>query len=287
MKRSRKFKLDKEAVKKINSEFDDKDLSDYTNYDVYEEEKPKHRFLKKLIIRLVILCVIVMIVNIAILLYTGRLWFNEPKKRDYPIRGPVVTEEMGKISWKSFGSQNIQMAYIRATKGTSFEDANFRDNWNDSEKSELYTGAYHVLVLDSDGEKQAEHFIETVGDDLSGRLIPAVEIRLRGLYKLLPPDFYEASDNLSAYCDKIYEQYGVKPVIYCTSRTYSKMIEGDKRFDDCPIWYESLYSKPDENINWQFWSYTDRIKFSYYESGGYLEMAVFNGSEDDIKKFIM
>ena len=44
-----------------------------------------------------------------------------------------------------------------------------------------------MLELDTDGTKQAEHFINAVGDDLSGRLIPAVEVRLRGLYRLLPP----------------------------------------------------------------------------------------------------
>ena len=87
MKRSKKFKLDKEAINKIDSEYDDRDLSNYTNYEVYEEEKPRHRFLKKLVKRLIILCAVVLVINLAVLLYTGRLWFNEPKKRDYPIRG--------------------------------------------------------------------------------------------------------------------------------------------------------------------------------------------------------
>ena len=55
MKRSKKFKLDKEAINKIDSEYDDRDLSNYTNYEVYEEETPRHRFLKKLVKRLIIL----------------------------------------------------------------------------------------------------------------------------------------------------------------------------------------------------------------------------------------
>ena len=38
MKRSKKFKLDNEAINKIDSEYDDRDLSNYTNYEVYEEE---------------------------------------------------------------------------------------------------------------------------------------------------------------------------------------------------------------------------------------------------------
>ena len=38
MKRSKKFKLDKEAINKIDSEYDDRDLSNYTNYEVYEKK---------------------------------------------------------------------------------------------------------------------------------------------------------------------------------------------------------------------------------------------------------
>ena len=93
---------------------------------------------------------------------------------------------MGEIRWKSFAKQNIQTAYIRANKGTTFEDGAFRDNWNGSKDTDISVGAYHVLELDTDGTKQAEHFINAVGEDLSGRLIPAVEVRLRGLYRLLP-----------------------------------------------------------------------------------------------------
>ena len=64
MKRSKKFKLDKEAINKIDSEYDDRDLSNYTNYEVYEEEKPRHRFLKKLVKRLIILCAVVLVINL-------------------------------------------------------------------------------------------------------------------------------------------------------------------------------------------------------------------------------
>ena len=228
-----------------------------------------------------------LVINIAVLLYTGRLWFNEPKKRDYPIRGPVVTESMGEIRWKSFAKQNIQTAYIRATKGTTFEDGAFRDNWNGSKGTDISVGAYHVLEFDTDGTKQAEHFINAVGEDLSGRLIPAVEVRLRGLYRLLPPDYYEAADNLADFCDRIEKQYGVRPVIYCTERTYKNIVASDSRFNKDKIWYESLFSKPDEDMNWTFWTYTNRVKFSFYESGEYLHMTVFNGSEDDFKKLIL
>ncbi len=76
-----------------------------------------------------------------------------------------------RYSWKRFVlKQNIQTAYIRATKGTTFEDGAFRDNWNGLKGTLIYQcrHAYHVLELDTDGTKQAEHFINAVGEDLSG-----------------------------------------------------------------------------------------------------------------------
>ncbi len=287
MKSKKKFKLDKETIDKIDTEFDDRDISGFTNYDVYEEEKPKKRFLRRLLIRLVILCVIILVINLIVLFATGQIWFNEPKKRDFPIRGPVVTEDMGEIKWKSFAKQNIQLAYIRATKGTSFEDGSFRDNWNDSADTEIPVGALHIFEPDTDGARQAEHFIETVGDDLSGRLCPAAEVKLRGLYKFLPPDYGEAADNLADFCEAIEKQYGVKPILLCTERTYKNIISGDERFEDCSIWYESLFSEPDEGVDWTFWGYTNRVKFAYYDSNSYLYMTVFKGSEKDFNKLIL
>ena len=192
-------------------------------------------------------------INLAVLFVYRQIRFNEPKKRDYPIRGPVVTESMGEIRWKSFaGKISRPCLYIRVIKGTTFEDGAFRDNWNGSKDTDISVGAYHVLELDTDGTKQAEHFINAVGEDLSGRLIPAVEVRPRGLYRLLPPDYYEAADNLADFCDRIEKQYGVRPVIYCTERTYKNIVASDSRFNKDKIWYESLFSKPDEDMDWTF-----------------------------------
>ena len=48
----------------------------------------------------------------------------------------------------------------------------FRDNWNGSKDTDISVGAYHVLELDTDGTKQAEHFINAVGEDLKRQAYP-------------------------------------------------------------------------------------------------------------------
>lgn len=276
--KAKNFKLTKEARQRIENEFDGESAENFTNYDIYEE-KPKRRRWRKLIISVVIVCVLVLAVNVGLLLFTGQLWFNEPRKRDYPVRGPVISESEGKVSWNGFAEQNIQMSYIRATKSTAYEDKNFEQNKKGAADTELPVGYLHVFDLTMDGTDQAEHFADTAGD-LSGLLVPAVEVDRTGFYKIVPVDYDDLSEKLSDYVNAIERYCGRKPVIKCGKDIYENVVSREE-FDDCPVWYVSEYSKPDENVRWDFWGYSSRVKFNYYESGGYLEMTLFNGSEEE------
>lgn len=292
-KRTKKFELDDEAKRRIDEEFDDGELTGYTNYEPppsdedIQRKKLRKKRRRKFIFRLIVFCFIVIFINLAVWISTGQLWFNEPRKRDYPVRGPVITEEEGEINWEKFAAQNIQMAYIRATKSTAYVDKQFEYNKKKSAETQLPVGYYHVFDISMDGGEQAEHFIDTAGSP-DGRVVPAVEVRRTGFYRLLPVDHEELAEKLADYADTIEEYYGVRPVIFCNENIYRNVVEANENLlGDCPIWIESLYSKPDEDISWDFWGYTDRIKFNYYESGGYLKMVLFGGSEEEFSKFIL
>lgn len=245
-------------------------------------EKKESRRLKRLwkwFIRALIFFVIVMAIDIAALMFSGKLRFNEPKKRDYPVRGPVVTDKMGSVNWSRFVKQNFQMAYIRATKSTTYVDSNFEKNKKGSAKTNLPTGFLHEFDISMDGEDQAKHFIETVGD-MDGRIIPCVDITRRGVNALIPVDYDKAADRLRKFIDAVEAEYDTAVIIKCDKKTYEKIAVKDE-FDDSYIWYLSEYSKPDEEVEWDMWTYSERMKFNFYESKGFLEMAIFNGSEED------
>ena len=214
------FKLDDDAVEQINSEFPDDEIIDV---------KPKHR-LRRFIIRFSLLCIIIIMINIAVLFFTGKLWFNQPDKNDYPVRGALIDSDMGKIRWDVFSKQNISAAYIRATKGTSFKDEQFDDNWKASHDSELLTGAYHVFSLNTDGKKQAEYFCSVIEKSMNGRLVPAVEVKLTGIYAVVAPDKDKIVSNLRDFCNYIESRYGVKPVIMCTNRSYEKYVQNGRGY---------------------------------------------------------
>ncbi|MDE6149744.1 MAG: hypothetical protein K2F81_06590 [Ruminococcus sp.] len=271
-KYTQEFQLDDDVIEQIDNEF--------SAEEIVEEplRKSKHR-LRRFIVRFSILCIIIILINIAVLFFTGKLWFNQPDKKDYPIRGALVDSNMGEIRWDVFSRQNISAAYICATKGTSFKDEQFNENWKNSCECELLTGAYHIFKLNTDGKKQGEYFCDAMGDSLNGRLIPAVEVNLTGIYAVASPDKEKTVKRLSEFCIVIEEKYGVKPLIMCTNRSYEKYIQSE--FDEYPVCITDVYSEPEEGIDWDFWCYNNRVRVKGYENEkDYFSMFVYKDNID-------
>lgn len=292
------FRLSDEARAKIDFEYADvsekyrrsRGVYDFGEQDLredYEEEKPKkpkkHR-LRKFLVRLTILCILVMAADLGLLFFTGQLWFNQPRKRDHPIRGPVINEKAGEVDWERFAQQNIQMCYIRATKSTAYEDERFEENKVGSAKTDLPTGMLHIFDPAMDGTAQAEHFIKVCGS-MEGRLRPAVECAPNVMYRILSNDNDELSDRLRAFADRIEQEYGCTPVIKCGKEVYENVVK--EGFEDCPVWYESEFSKPADDVDWDFWGYSSRVKFDHYESHKFLEMTLLNGGEDRLEEMFI
>lgn len=198
----REFQLDEDAIERIDNEFPDEEIIEEP------PQKSNHR-LRRFIVRFSFLWIIIILINVAVLFFTGKLWFNQPDKKDYPIRGAFIDSDMGEIRWDVFSRQNISAAYIRATKGTSFKDEQFNENWRNSHECELLTGAYHVFKLNTDGKKQGEYFCDAMGDSIKGRLVPAVEVKLNGIYAVASPEKDKVVKSLSDFCSYVINKYDV------------------------------------------------------------------------------
>ena len=111
-------------------------------------------------------------VSAAVLLAAGVVCFllwqegllvpNRPSKEQFPVRGVDVSAHQGEIDWPVLAGQDLSFAFVKATEGSSFTDARFRENWEEARSCGLRVGAYHFFSFDSSGEAQAAHFIETV-----------------------------------------------------------------------------------------------------------------------------
>lgn len=258
---------------------------DFPEDEPSEKSRKKKSILRKLMIRLIAVCLVVLIVELGVLLWSGQIWFNEPKKKDYPVRGPIMDSKCGEIYWSKFGGQNIQMCYLRATKSTNYVDEQFEKNWKNCKKSKLPVGALHVFDLNTSGEAQAENFLSVTGD-MTGYLTPVVEISPGIWARIFSPGVNETGTYLRDFVNAVKKSCGAAPIIKCSQHAYEKYIKGE--FSDCMIWYESNFSQPDDDIDWTFWEYTSRAKLQCFENTGrHLYMSVYRYGEDEFKKLIL
>ena len=229
---------------------------------------------KKLFISFSVITVIC--ITAAALLYFGITQINHPPKDKYPIRGVDVSEYQGDIDWSVLSNQDIDFAFIKATEGSSYTDEHFYENWENATKTDLRIGAYHFFSLESSGKSQAEHFLDTV-QFVPNMLPPVVDVEPYGEYRDI------GSDNISElknWLTVTEEYYGVKPIIYTTSKWYKKQIKDS--FPDYDIWIRSVYSKPNKDVNWIFWQYSNRMNLDGYDGEEkYIDMNVFCGSAEE------
>lgn len=242
------------------------DIEEFDDYDIEQEyDKPvkKPKRLWKFLFRFVAFCFLVVAINLGVLLFSGKLWFNQPDKNQYPVRGAFVDSDMGRINWNTFSGQNISLAYIKATKGIAYKDDNFESYWAESKGCELMTGAYHQFAPTKSGRKQAEYFCNTVGKSIKGRLIPAVEVKLYGIYAVLPPDVEDVTKNLMEFCDYIKSRYGIYPIIITDKRCYEKYLS---EFDVFRFIMKSYFDDVKNGLPSDFWCYNPRVRVNGYEN---------------------
>lgn len=229
---------------------------------------------KRIIISLIALLAVSLII-LSALFWFGVIHFNDPPS-DF-ISGVDVSSYQGDIDWKTLSSQNIGFAFIKATEGSSYVDPCFDTNWSRAVDTGLRIGAYHFFSFESSGEKQAELFCNTVAP-VDNMLPPAVDVEYYGRFKSEKDlNVSDVKRELRILVDLLTDKYGMKPVIYATRETYDVFIKND--FDDCDLWFRSVYSSIPDEIECTFWQYSNRHRLDGYDGKeSYIDMNVFCGS---------
>lgn len=230
------------------------------------------------------LCIVLLIgiglcaATIVILLCNGVLWFNNPSRSAYPVRGVDVSSYQGEINWSVLSGQGINFAYIKATEGSSYKDNRFSYNWENAGKAGLKRGAYHFFSFESPGSAQAKNFIGSV-PVTSGCLPPAVDIELYGEKQKNSPERMKTIESLGELLGALEKQYGRKPILYVTGETYERYIRGS--FKDYKVWIRDVYKYPalSDNRGWALWQYSDhQVLKGYKGEEKFIDMNVFNGT---------
>ena len=201
-------------------------------------------------------------------------WFVDERNG---IIGVDVSSYQADIDMQKLKDQDLKFIYIKATEGSSMQDNRFSENWKNAQSASLLSGAYHFFSYDSEGKIQAENFINTVGQDMSGRLLPAVDVEYYGDKEINPPAKEDVVRELKAFLNLVEKTYGVKPLIYTRSDIYERYLKGE--FDEYKKWMSSLYTPLSWNYrdDWYIWQYLSRGELQGYSGGErYIDLNVLN-----------
>ena len=191
------------------------------------------------------------------------------------ILGVDVSSYQEGVDFSRLKEQGVEFAYIKATEGDSHVDNSFNEKWTKAFKAGLPAGAYHYFSYGVSGTKQAENFIATVGD-LSGRLIPAVDMELTVEEVYNPPAKDDVARGLKAFLAVVEEKYGVKPLIYAQKDYWDKYLADD--FSSYPRWMRNVFYPiyVDAGDDWLVWQYDDRGVLEGYGGEKYIDLNIVN-----------
>ena len=213
------------------------------------------------------------------MLYFGVIHINHPELNGYTVRGVDVSSYQGNIDWPLLAAQDIDFAYIKATEGSSSQDPYFCQNWQGASETNIRIGAYHFFSFESGGDTQARNFIDTV-EPVDNMLPPVIDVEYYGRFTSEDSiDVDSVKKELRIMVDLLTEEYGMKPVIYVSESSYKTIIKGS--FEDCGLWYRSVYSGIPDGVDWVFWQYSNRHRLKGYDGNEiFIDMNVFSGKEE-------
>lgn len=189
-------------------------------------------------------------------------------------QGIDVSNYQGSIKWDKIDKKIISFVFIKATEGLTYKDQYFTRNWNEASKNGFLKSAYHFYDTNSNGLKQAEHFINVIPKEKCA-LPPIVDIE-----KISNVEQGKVILEIKKYLEKIESHYGVKPIIYANIDTYNMYIKDI--FNNYLIWFPTYNADAPAITNWIFWQYTDSGNIKGIN--GPVDLNKFNGSGADLLK---
>lgn len=188
-------------------------------------------------------------------------------------RGIDVSKFQGTVNWTKVAKDStIKFVYIRATEGTSIQDAYYRTNLTKARKAGLLVGSYHVYSSKTTAYQQMGNIRKMIKKSEQD-LIPVLDIEGHHSGRL----YMERVDKLLELMES---EYGVKPMIYTSERVY-KTHFATKKYAKYHIFIANYRGYP--TTRFTLWQYTEKGHCSGIS--GYVDFNRFhrNHSLSDIK----
>lgn len=143
------------------------------------------------------------------------------------MKGIDVSSHNGDINWSSVKASGIEVVYVKATEGTTYQDPYLNNHYNGAKSVGLTTGFYHFLVGSSSPETQAENFYNNIKGK-ENNLLPCLDIEHSNNE---PSNFM---DYALRFIQKFKELSGMNICIYSGPYFINEYL--DKRLQCYPLW---------------------------------------------------
>ncbi|WP_264723361.1 MULTISPECIES: glycoside hydrolase family 25 protein [unclassified Wolbachia] len=184
------------------------------------------------------------------------------------------------VDFKLAKEDGILGVIHKATQGIRYIDPTYAERRKTAEEEGLMWGAYHFGVGEN-GKDQADHFLETVGND--SKVLLALDVEENRDGKNITPK--QAED----FVAKVREETGRLPLIY--GSPYFLKDFATPILMKCPLWIARWGVRPILPKGWKkwvIWQYTDGKsgkKPREVEGIGPCDRNKFNGTLEELKDF--
>lgn len=201
----------------------------------------------------------------------------------HSVYGIDVSRHQGDIDWETLSTGHhpdapISFVYVKASEGSDFKDVKFKENFENARKHGFVRGAYHYFSTTSSGLSQANLFISMV-KLRKGDLPPVLDIEEK------PKNKKKYIEEVKVWLKKVEEHYGVKPIIYASSKYKQKYLD-DPFFKEYPSWVAHYYiPELRKGEEWLMWQCTDLGVLPGIKEK--VDINIFNGSKKQFENLLI
>jgi len=201
---------------------------------------------------------------------------------DGSVFGIDISRHQGKIDWDKlsnykFEYHKINFVYIKATESDDWSDKSFARNWREAEKYGIIRGAYHFFDPGESADLQMKNFFNKVNLK-KGDLPPMLDVEQESRISTK-----EYRDKVLKCLQLLEQNYKLKPLLYVNKNFYDSYFSTDN-FKEYPLWISSLVKMKPTQQEWVLWQFSHTGIVPGINE--YVDVNVFNGSEEDFKILI-
>lgn len=208
----------------------------------------------------------------------------------YCARGPVVqgidvSHYDGTIDWAAVAGAGIGFAFMKATEGTAFVDAQLAANWKGAGAHGLVRGAYHFFRPSVDATAQADFFVATAGKPAPGDLPLTLDLETDDG---LPAA--QVADAARTFLARVAADSGRTPIVYTSVRFFGTVLGSPSGFDGYTLW-DAQWTSACPNVPsppwsaWTFWQYSATGTVAGISGSANVDLDEFDGTLDDLRAF--